>query len=147
MCCEVLTIYEQFSISCEKLTIFLHPISIELCEQPLNCVLWLYVCIFMIRLSSQPMRSRSLAAVCCCRELVVGGSDGSSISVPQHTLTHTHIQGCNRSVEAGLWVSANSGSDHPDIQRPTTQQHPPLHRNTHRDVERTNTPNETHHYY
>lgn len=28
VCCEVLTIYEKFSISCVKLTIFLHPIAL-----------------------------------------------------------------------------------------------------------------------
>lgn len=38
MCCEVLTMYEQFSISWVKLTLFLRVISTELCEQPLTTV-------------------------------------------------------------------------------------------------------------
>ena len=61
---------------CKKLTIFLHPISTELREQPLDAV-----------------------ANGCVVVVVQGANDG-------HIHTHIHTQGCNRSIEAGLWVSA-----------------------------------------
>lgn len=124
VCCELLVVHEKFSSSCVKLTLFLHPVNTERSEKgsPLFVITawkkwWL-------------MADRQVYE--------------QNISVKSHT--HTHIKQSNRSIEAGLCVRATRGSVHPEIQRPTTQQHP-QHHHTHRDAERTNTHDKSHHYY
>jgi len=90
VCCEVLAIYKKkkkFSISCVKLTIFLHLINTGLCEEPLDCVLWLYACIFMI--GPQPMRKWSSMTMWCCRESWLSGLMMGRIYQCQKD-THTH---------------------------------------------------------
>ena len=159
MCCEVLTIDEKFSISCVKLTVRPHPVSTELCEQPSQ----LYVSMFMISANGKLVVNGCVAfAGSWLSGVAMGGiyqcrhtHTHTHTYKHTHTHTHTHTQGYNRSLEAGLWVSATEALTIQIIQRPTNMAAPasPKHSQRRREDEQThvkkkqNKKKKTHHYY
>lgn len=91
VCCEVLTIYEKFSISCVKLTVFLRPIIALTSVNSLSVVcVDCHSCIFMTgALLSANEKPAVKMAAWCCRDVVVRCDDGRTTPVPPGP-THSH---------------------------------------------------------
>lgn len=137
VCCEVLAICEQFSISCVQIQrysctwlalSFVNSLS-TVCSDSTCAYLWpaieelvinrkgffffvLFVSLFFFLLQG------------CCRmvAMVILVPTTHTNNTSRHTYTQAGVSRKRR--EAGLWVSAKQSSDRSDIQRPTTQQQP-----------------------